>query len=349
MIARETDKEEWKAFLCRCPDATFYHTPEWLDLLSQSFPVQEHCIAFIQGGQTVGIFPYTVSKGLLYKALNSLPYSDYGGPLLLEAFKSPALSVLSRFLESKCKENAIACVRITSCDKITSTRIAEHGGTTDSGIGDVLLDLETKTPEHIWNKEFNSRRAQRQHIKRFEKEGFRMVQAENEHHLRSFYKLYWENLEFIKATPFPYRFFLNAWDSFHPGRFVILLAEKVRFRGGIGFFVQEDKRAVFANYAAIERTSLGTKFHMMEYLFWEAIKWAKRRNLRFFHFGTTPSDPTSFYYRQKMGFGGVFVPQYRILIPYNYELFKLREAAVLIWDRIREKIPVTLRLSLERK
>lgn len=348
-ISELDNRVEWRKFVDSCPDATFYHTPEWMDLLQYGFPIQTRCFAVEEDDEVVGIFPAAISKRFFYKRLDSLPYSDYGGPLTCGSSRELILRFLSGHLAERCRKEGITFARVNLCDKDYCNLFVRDENMIDDSVGDVILDLNVKTPEHIWNSEFSARSGQRKYINRFERDGFNMIEVKNSYHLQQFYRLYAENLEHIKATPFPYTFFENAWKKSDNSGFKVLLAENGGFRGGVGFFVYKEKSSIYLNYAAIDRRSAGAKFHMMVYLFWEAVKWASERNIRYVHFGTTPNNPNSTYYRQKTGFGGTFIPQYRLTIPYNYALFKLGEKTTSIWNRIRDKMSPKIRSMIERR
>ncbi len=83
----ETDlsREEAIEFISAFEGATFFHSPAWLDILSESFPRFE-CgwLTAREGGRLVGLMPVTkVKMGPAFK-LHALPFGTYGDPLALE-------------------------------------------------------------------------------------------------------------------------------------------------------------------------------------------------------------------------------------------------------------------------
>jgi len=347
MIVRESVSDhEWNKFALSCEDVTFYHTPEWMRLLRDSFDFRTGCLVVEDDNEIVGLLPFTVSKGGIYRVIDSLPHSDYGGPLVRQNSKGEVMLRLSERLRRMCVGEGIVASRLIFSQEdlaISFARGAARGGRAlyaiYSDVGDVVIDLFKKPIEHIWNKEFDSRRGQRKYIRRFERDGFQVVEARNGHHLQSFYKLYWKNINQVGGRPVPYRFFMNAWQDLHSGQFVPLLVEKDCFFGGIGFFLYEKKNSIYMFCAGIDRDLCNTRLHTMTYLFWEAMKWASERNVRYVHMGTTPNNPESLYYRQKMGFGGMFLPLYKVTIGYNPRPFILRQKPLSLLIRLRSRIP----------
>jgi len=357
MITRElVSDHEWNEFALGCQDATFYHTPEWMRLLRNSFDFRIGCLAAEDDNEIVGLLPFTVSGKGIYRVIDSLPHSDYGGPLVRQGSKRDVMLSLSNHLRKMCVDEGIVASRLTFSHKDLAISFAEvpaRGGrplyVIHSDVGDVIIDLVKKPIERIWNEEFDSRRGQRKYLRRFERDGFRVVEARNSHHLQSFYKLYWKNMNSVGGRPVPYRFFKNAWRDLRSGQFVALLVGKSDFLGSIGFFLYEEKNSIYLRYAGIDKDLCDTRYHIMTYLFWETIKWASERNVRYVHMGATPNSPESLHYRQKMGFGGVFLPQYRVMIGYNPGLFLLREKPLSVLVRFRSRIPERAWNRLKKK
>lgn len=100
----ETDlsREEVLEFISLFRDATFFHSPAWMEILSESFPRYE-CGWFTVRGEKglAGLMPVVrVTKGPAF-TMHSLPFGTYGDPLsteedirdaLLDAFFSAASS-----------------------------------------------------------------------------------------------------------------------------------------------------------------------------------------------------------------------------------------------------------------
>jgi len=64
------------------PRATFYHTGAWLLSLADAYPrLALHCLVAEEGGEAVAYLPYLVAKRGPLRAVWSLPFGTYGGPV----------------------------------------------------------------------------------------------------------------------------------------------------------------------------------------------------------------------------------------------------------------------------
>lgn len=346
------NENDWNNFLCQCPKATFYHTPEWKKILEQSFPLKLRCFAIENNGRIVGLFPTAISKGFLTTTMNSLPFSDYGGPIVQEECKKEALSCLAQFLREESEREGISWSQVAFFEKDAVDYFAQESNcTVDESVGDVLLDLYAKPLQRIWNKEFKKHAGHgpRNYINRIDKDGFHVIEAENRSDLQRFYELYHKNIQYIGGKPFPYKFFENAWLEHRSGRFAVLLVQRgSSFLGGLGFLFFKNENAVYLNYVGLDRRSLGSRYQMGTYLFWSGTKWASERNIRYVHLGLTPNDESSYYYKQKMGFGGIFIPQYRLVTPYNYGIYRIREKGTCILGALADRLPSTIKRAAKR-
>jgi len=83
---REGDRQAWSAFVAECPEATFFHRIEWLDLIEDVFRHRTHYLVAERGGRVAGVLPLARVKSWLFgDSLVSLPFAVYGGAACIDA------------------------------------------------------------------------------------------------------------------------------------------------------------------------------------------------------------------------------------------------------------------------
>jgi len=89
---------------------------------------------------------------------------------------------------------------------------------------------------------------------------------------------------------------------------------------------------------------------------WNAIKWAEENGFRYVCFGSTPAHPKSARekanYSQKVMFGGSFLQQETVFIPfdsYAFAILSLGSKAVKAWKAIRNALPEKLQRTMKRR
>jgi hypothetical protein len=147
-------------------------------------------------------------------------------------------------------------------------------------------------------------------------------------------------MKHFNAIARPFTFFENMWDLLFPENFNILLVEKNKAVGGIAFFEYLGK--VYLTFMGIDRESLSSKYRVAPLLYWSAIKWTAENGLRYVCFGSTSARPKTAAektnYSQKMMFGGSFVSQEIILIPFSTRAL-LMSKAVSVCKNARILLP----------
>lgn len=330
----EKYKKLWNGFVKERKECTFYHSLKWKEILEEGFSFKTKYLLVLDSERNVrGILPLVVSKQVLFdkmipllertqsNVLMSLPNSDYGGPVLDDK-RMEEVSILLKKSMSKIAstENAIyAMLRFSSPELYKYFYVNRFN--IDTSLGTMILDLEKKPTDFIWNRIFTNRKGQRKYIRRFEQKGFQSREAEHRNDLHEFYSLYYNNLIYIKGLPYSISFFQRVWDTLYPRNFNIILMEKEeKCFGALAFFIYENKGTMYLTYLGLDR-NVEKRYHISYYLFWEAIKWAEEKTLRFVDFGSTPSNPDSSHHSLKRRFGPVFHQHYIVYSPFNLPLF----------------------------
>lgn len=328
-----SDENEWEEFVATSPKGTFFHTLKWKEVLEKSFPYESlYLVIRDSNDKLIGVCPLYITKKLWpFKVLDSLPNSDLGGPLIKEEYKKEAANALKDYLKELSSDRSITYAKMRLSDRELCEYLRTKASKVDTRSGTMILDLKEKPMDFIWNEIF--RQKQRKYIKRFEHDGFITKEAENADDLNKFYALYNQNT---------FTFYKNSFDLLYPNNFNIILIEKREKCIGAGiFFIYPEKKAIYMAGAALDKT-VGSRYKIYYKLRWETIKYAHRNGLRYVSFGPTPSDRSSVYYSLKSDFGAEFNLDYFLYFPFNKSLFFLRETAIKVGRKMKNRLPKTL-------
>jgi hypothetical protein len=346
------DEVEWENFAKIAPGSTFCHSLKWKRVLERSFPVQTRYFTVrSENGRLIGICPTCILADGSKRMLDSMPFSDFGGPVVDERYKGQICTSMYKTIGEFCRGNRISfaqiCFMRDSCEKqfISPRSYAWNAK------GVIHLDLTSKPSDMVWK---NLASKQRQKIRKLEKSGFEVREAASKSDLRAFSNLYSQNMQYLGVPAYRNSFFETMWDLLYPENFAILSAEMKTPLAGVAFF--KYGRAVYLTYFGMDRGSLQHTPAIAPFLFWKAIVWAERNGFTTVYFGSTPSHPKTVRekanYSQKMDFSGLFQPQETVYIPFDsrsFITFLVAPKAIRAWKSVRDIWPSRLRKIIEHR
>ena len=345
--------KEWEDFLKATPRGTFYHSLKWRNVMERSF--SHPTIYFVvkdQNGRLVGICPTVILTSGHLRILDSLPYSDLGGPVIEKRYIKEASLSLLRFIEEFSWEKGISCAKMCFLRGESEQFFKSSRCYVNNNTGVVELDLKAKPSDFIWNKIF--RKKHRKKIKRFERDGFQVREASTKSDMKEFLTLYYRNIKHIGGRARPYMFFENVWNLLYPENFGILVVEKRRMVGGLAFF--KHRETIYLTFLGMDRELLSSRYTVAPALYWSAIKWAEKNGFRYVCFGSTPAHPKSTReranYSQKVMFGASFLQQETVFIPFNFYAFAILlfgSKAISAWKAMRNALPAKLQQTMESR
>ncbi len=345
-----TDEAEWEQFVAATPGGTFYHTLKWKQVLEHALGLEtEYLVVRDSQGQVAGICPFAVTQGgRLFRLLDSLPRSDYGGPVFRNEDVAEAAAALKNYLRRLAQQRGLTYAKMRCADPQVAERFRTSLAARLTGAGTMDLDLRARSTDHIWQKVFTQKSGQRTYIRRFEKDGFRNVLAQDPKDMKTFYGLYHSNMTHIGAPPRPLSYFQRLWELLYPDHFAIMLTVRGQeCIGGQAFFIYPPKGAAYQTYVGLER-DVGTQYRVYFYLAWGLLKWAEENGFGSVSLGGTPADPTSKNYREKAYFGATFNQDHIVYLPFNRKLFLLRESAFRMGRLVERWLPRTAQRRLSR-
>jgi len=347
LVEKLSDEKEWEQFVANSSGGTFYHTLAWKKVLEEAFSLEtEYLIIRDAAGKLAGVCPFAITSKLrLFRILDSLPESDFGGPLIIEP---EAGKVLNDYLPGLCHEKGITYAKIRCPSETLAEPFKAKGMTVDISSGSMNLNLERNSSDFLWNEVFTQKSGQRTYIRRFEKDGFQNIEVQNIDDLDKFYDLYYRNMSYIGGAAHPYSFFRKLWDELYPDYFnIILTVGSGKCIGGEGFFIYPPKKTAYQIYIGLDR-NVGTQYRTYFYLSWGLAKWCEENGFKVVSFGGTPADTSSTNYSQKSKFGASFNQDYVLCLPFDRKRFLAREVAIKLGRLIQGRLPPTLRSKVQK-
>lgn len=351
-IEELTDAQEWTGFLKDNPEATFYHTIKWKNVIEKTFPYRAiYLTVKNENRRIIGILPAFIWKSGGMRILDSLIFSDYGGPIIEKNYIKEASFFLLKYLKNFGLKENISCAKICFSNDEYNQSFEPHSIFVDDHRGVMEIDLRDRPPDLVWTKMLGQK--DRKKIKRFERDGFIIREAQNKSDLTKFFELYSSSMEHIRAQPFPFKFFEVMWDLLHPENLNILLVEKDGIVGGQANFIFDQR--VNSAYFGVNRNIASTRYSIAYCLFWNTIRWAEKNGYRYVSLGTTPAKPKSTHeivnYKQKEKFGFSLHQQKINFIPYDMRarvFLSFGVKAIQTWSTVRNRLPAKLQHSIEK-
>ncbi len=344
------DESEWERFVAASPQATFYHTLKWKKALEEAFSLKTvYLVVRGNSGEVVGVCPLALTRKLgIFRVLDSLPESDFAGPLVAAGYEEEALHALNDYLLAAGPGMGITYAKLRCPRREIARHFQAAGKTLDLSSGSMNLDLREKPVEYIWNNVFSQKSGQRTYIRRFEKDGFQNVEARSAEDLDTFYELYRRNMRHIGGVPHPHSFFRRLWKELHPDYFNILLTVgNGRCIGGEAFFIYPPRKTAYQTFIGLDR-NVETQYRTYFYLSWGLITWCARNGFEVVSFGGTPADPATSNHAQKSRFGASFNQDYVVCLPFDRALFLTRQAALKLGRAAQKRLPAFLRSKMQR-
>ncbi len=212
----------WEAFVTSHPNGLIYHHPAWLQVLEEAFgykPVNLACED--ANGQLRGVLPLFYKRGLFTgRQYSSLPRTPVGGPL---ACDDQAMAVLVRAAVERTRDESGAQLQLKMLSNALDGLVEDMVGAPWRET--YILELPER-PElvHIGNSRNHARI--KWAVNKASKLGVEVHEAETEHELWAWYKLYLDTMRWVAVPPRPYHFFEIAWQQLRPRGLMRLLLAK---------------------------------------------------------------------------------------------------------------------------
>jgi len=289
------DGRGWADYAAAHPDATFFHQPGWLEVVTRTFGYRPASLVAWRGERVTGFLPLAVVPTLPWgRSLVSMPLAAYGGAIADDESSTQALlgragedadAVGARFVELR---NERSVPGLPTKDLYVTFR---------RGI------LATRE-ENLAAVPRNQRRSIRIGIKN----GLH-AEIGGKNLLNEFYQVYSESVRNLGTPVFPKTLFASLLDTFGNASRILAVRHQGIVQSAVLSFYFRDH--VIPYYAGARRD--GIRLAVYDFMYWSLLVDAMERGYRVFDFGRSKRGTGSFDFKRHWGFEPIQLAyQYRL-------------------------------------
>ena len=279
-LANKNDKTRWNEFVSQFSDYPCF-LYEWRNILEDVYGYKCYYLIAKEKNEIVGVFPAALIKSKLFGSrLCSLPFSDYGGPVLKRNKEN--ILVITEFLENlPITMTQIDYMEVRS--PIQNELVESLNSTLKLGnIKYVTFIIDLRKPfDEIWRKSFD--KYLRNAVRKAVKNKIKVVEKNFEESLTSFYRLYLSTMKKLGSPPHGLEFFKACHESLGEQIKIFLATTSNKTVGGVLFFL--GRKIIYPAYEGID--SEYRRLNVASLLFSRIIEWGCENNYHSFNFGRT--------------------------------------------------------------
>jgi hypothetical protein len=310
----DDNAEKWEDFNNHSAEGSLFHSLRWKELVKKTSGIAEQYFLLFKNGEVIGLFPFIGHDIGFFRGL--VPQNDPQRlPAILRDYHDPLVmnSVIRDLQKVRIDGKRISFIRFSTVHEETLNTITTHPLLPVNNEGDMILNLSELSPEKIWNS-FSAKKGERKFIRRFDKDGFVLTEANSPDDLELFYKFYEENITYVKGTVQPISRFSELKSSLSDKTRITLLSKGPIFAGGMLQLLDHPRKTVHTLYLSLNR-NLPANYHPPYYLWWEAINWAWENHYEKISMGVQHLDENNPRTQVKYALGARFKPMYSTMIP----------------------------------
>lgn len=294
------ERARWNGLVTKSDHSRVYHLHQWGTLLEE---VHGHRLVYLQEDE--GVFPLACIKSSMFgNRLISLPFADYGG--LCSQNMTTAEKLILQSTEIA-RQMGADFIEIRCPHQQHFDLLERHGFVRRDDYITFVLPLD-KTIDELWKGIGDKNRNM---IRKAERSGVNMIQAEKKADLRAFYSLYCATMKKLGSPPQPYLYFDKMWELFFPGKLSLILARlKDKHVAGGMFLLHQG--TIHHAYSCSLREYLSLSPN--DLIQWRIIRWGNEQGYRYLDFGRTREGEGTALFKRR--WGGQSVP-----MPYFYRSY----------------------------
>jgi hypothetical protein len=263
-------------------DGSFCHSLKWKEVLERTFGYQARYFLVYRDHQPIALFPLYKTKIKWFSGLTTLPMSVYDhilvtdkqDPMIIEQALSKIKDLMKR--EELCFANLGLTAEMKNYFPDLSATLFTTGG-------NMVLNLRENSTDKIWTSlSYN----QRSKIRRFEKDGFTVHEADSTEELNTFFRYCAKHMNYVNT-----RRRQSSDKQWYP----------------TGFKFEHELIRVYKNEVVVAR------YNPTSALSWYGVRRASEMGFSTFCFGDTQDDPNSIHYITKAKFGAQFQRKYAVI------------------------------------
>ena len=269
------DDARWQQLITtRC--SNLFHSPAWLRGIQQTYGMEPSALLMLDAdANPVAGLPYFHISDILGERIIALPFSDYCDAIVESAEQWEALTrcLLDRQIPMvlRCLHNDIP---LQDSRFTLYNRAKWHG-----------MDIRAEE-DSLWSQLHSSARRA---VRKAEKNGISIRVAETKADLEAFFRMHLRIRKYkYRLLAQPYRFFENIWENcIATGKGVVILA-MYRNMPIAGTMFLEWKDVLVYKFSVSDAEYLAHR--PADLIVWEAVRYAKQRNLTSIDFGLSDWD-----------------------------------------------------------
>jgi len=281
------NEQIWDEFNASSPEGTLFHSLRWKQIAENLSGTPGEYFLLFKDDEIFGLFPLTEHVIRGFRGLISASYPQSLHVLLRDHRDPLALPFVVEELAGM--ENGTgpisfvcpASLHQETFEPVTRYPRFRYPFSPDDSEEDMVLDLSRSPPDAIWST-FTKKK--RQGIRRFEKDGFVVTEAQTLEDLYRFYQFHDKNIMHIEGTLRPLSHFVDIWNTMPDKTRITSLSRGCLVAGGVLTLIDTAHRSVTLTYLSLNR-DLPNIYTPSHYIFWEAIRWAWENGFQRVSFG----------------------------------------------------------------
>lgn len=302
-FANENDETRWNRFVSRFSDYPCLLF-EWRNLLEEVYGYKSHYLIAEEKQEIVGVFPFALIESRLFGTrLCSIPFSDYGGPILKPS-DGNALTI-REFLENlPVNMTQIDYMEVRSPIQNEVTKSLQS--TLELGnmkYSTFIIDLQ-ESFDVIWRKRFD--KYLRNAVRKAVKNNIKVAEESYEGSLTRFYRLYLSTMKKLGSPPHGLEFFKACHANLGEKVKIFLATTPNKTVGGVAVFF--GRETIYPVYEGIDPEY--RRLNAASLLFSYIVEWGCAKNYRFFDFGRTLHGSGVYSFKKQWGGEEKLLPYY---------------------------------------
>lgn len=292
IVTLDTFPPELDTLADAAPRATFYHTGAWLLSLADAYPrLALRCLVAEENGAPTAYLPYFVARRGPARALWSLPFGTYGGPV-----GTADAAVLRALLEEFCAQARRRTVLEVGWVDFDNA-FDDMGGeveTDETHLVDISQGLDV-----VWRSQSRHRRKRRNaDLRRAKEEGVEVRRASGEEDIERFFALCRRRLEGRgAATVYPQQLFASLVERGGQRVRIHLAWRNDEVLGGFLIFYYKDTAIAWHGMTSLE----GSAIQAGKLVLAACLVEAAEEGYRTFNLGASLGKASLIWFKESLG------------------------------------------------
>ena len=276
--------------------AGFFHQARWFDVLKESYGYETRTISLYSGAtDLICSLNLCVVRGMFGTRLVSLPFSDYGGPMMGALDPSSAAPALAEAVDALADRCGARYVLFKSTIPELVGPLVSRGFELIEQLGTFIVPLRLPFSDIEEGFEEDVRRRVRKAVQ----DGLELTSDRGEEDIKRFYELYLRDMKRHGSPPHKKKYFEKIWEKFGGSNQLRLLGCELKGKimgYALHFLFQET--ALF--YMGI-LPGTARRFGVAPFLIANSIRTFAVEGYKFYDFGRTTRGSGEYSFKESFG------------------------------------------------